>query len=351
MKKFILMFFLVLGMVSASAQTAISGTSFTDNWYGGVGVGAATPLSFNKMFPLNTMGHLVIGKQFDPIFGAEVEGDVWFGSNSKQLFDSEHNRITNRFDHPYAHNFVRGVGIGLFGTVNVTNILYPYSNGPHKAELFVKGGIDYAHAYIPHRKDNNAFGVKTGAFVRCNLNDANALQFGADVLWKISNNGDQLQFNKNRAQLEPKITFIHKFKTSNKTHNFKTYDIGYYEAKIKALEGRKPEVVEKTIVKEIIHDTGNPFWVPFAFNSSELNDTSILDNLIKNIGNNSIVDVFGYASYEDSSNPEYNKILSEQRAKVVADYLADKGIKINKFEGMGANSKTSQRCVIISLFK
>lgn len=357
MKKFILTLFLTLGIFLAGyAQTAIGGSKFTDNWYTGVGVGVATPLTLNKVFPLNTVGHLVVGKQFDPIFGAEVEGDVWFGSNSKQLFDVNHNRITNRFDHPYAHNFVRGVGIGLFGTANITNILYPYAGNPHKAELFLKGGIDYAHAYIPHRKDNNAFGIKTGAFVRCNLSNANSLQFGADVLWKVSNNGDQLQFNKNRAQLEPKVTFIHKFKTSNGTHNFKTYDIGYYEAKIKALENRRPprpNVVEKTIVREIIHNTGNPFFVPFAFNSSELDNNSkdILDKLVKHIGENSIVNVFGYSSFEDSSNPEYNKILSEQRAKTVADYLSNKGVKINKLEGMGANSRTSQRCVIISLFK
>lgn len=357
MKKFILSLFLTLGIFMASnAQIATSSTNFMDNWYAGVGAGVATPLTFNKIFPVNPMGHLVLGKQFDPIFGAEIEGDVWFGSNSTQLFDANHNRITNRFDHPYAHNAIRGVGVGLFGTTNITNILYPYFNKPHKAELFVRGGVDYAHAYIPHRKDNNAFGIKTGAAVRFNLNDANALQVGADVLWKISNNGDQLQFNKNRAQLEPRVTFVHKFKTSNGTHNFKTYDIAYYEAKIKELENRRPprpNVVEKTIVREIIHNTGNPFFVPFAFNSSELDNNSkdILDRLVKHIGENSIVNVFGYSSFEDSSNPEYNKILSEQRAKAVADYLSNKGVKINKLEGMGANTRTSQRCVIISLFK
>ena len=46
MKKFILALFLSLGVFLAGyAQTAISGSKFTDNTYVGVGVGAATPLT------------------------------------------------------------------------------------------------------------------------------------------------------------------------------------------------------------------------------------------------------------------------------------------------------------------
>lgn len=350
MKKIILVVLLTLGVLSANAQNvAISGNKLTDNWYFGVGVGAATPLSFNKVFPLNTIGHIVVGKQFDPIFGAEVEGDVWFGSNSKQLFDATHTRITNRFDRPYAHNFVRGVGVGLFGTANITNMLYTYTK-PHKAELFLKGGIDYAHAYIPYRKDNNAFGAKTGAFVRFNVNDANALQLGADVLWKLSNNGHPMEFNANRAQVEVKFTYVYKFKTSNGTHNFKVYDIDAYEQKIKELQNVKPVPVRsRTIVKEIYQVKREGIWVPFAFNAADLDADakSYLDKVAPELKGKIVVN--GYASYEDSSNPEYNKTLSLKRAEAVASYLKDKGVEVENTIGFGANSKTSQRCVIIEL--
>lgn len=348
MKKIILLLLLTLGVLSVNAQNvAISGNKLTDNWYFGVGVGAATPLSFNKVFPLNTIGHIVVGKQFDPIFGAEVEGDIWFGSNSKQLFDVNHNRITNRFDHPYAHNFVRGVGVGLFGTANITNMLYTYTK-PHKAELFLKGGIDYACAFIPNRKNNNAFGVKTGTFVRFNLNDANALQLGADVLWKLSNNGHPMEFNANRSQLEVKVAYIYKFKTSNGSHNFKTYNIDAYEQKIKELQSVKPVPVKpRTVFKEVYQVKREGIWVPFAFNTATLDEEAkaYLDKVASELKEN--VTVKGYASYEDSSNPEYNKTLSLKRAEAVANYLKDKNVKIKDIIGLGANSKTSQRCVII----
>lgn len=79
MKKFLIMFALMLGMVSVNAQTALQESKLTDNISVGVNAGVSTPLSFNKVFPLNPTVGIRIGKEFSPVFGMNVEGTTWLG--------------------------------------------------------------------------------------------------------------------------------------------------------------------------------------------------------------------------------------------------------------------------------
>ena len=52
MKKFILMFALMLGILSANAQIATEKSNALDNISFGVTAGVSTPLDFNSMFPI-----------------------------------------------------------------------------------------------------------------------------------------------------------------------------------------------------------------------------------------------------------------------------------------------------------
>ncbi len=85
----------------------------------------------------------------------------------------------------------------------------------------------------------------------------------------------------------------------------------------------------------------------FAVNSFELDDNSKakLDDLIGTLSRNDqwSVEVVGFA--DNSGDAQYNKILSEKRAKSVSDYLKEAGVDIHNVnsEGRGAVTAASDR--------
>ena len=80
MKKiFILMMALIMSFCVANAQLATENSKFFDNTYVGVGGQASTPLDFNGALPLNGGVSVVLGKQLTPVFGVNIEDNVWLG--------------------------------------------------------------------------------------------------------------------------------------------------------------------------------------------------------------------------------------------------------------------------------
>ena len=78
MKKLLLAIALfAAGINGANAQKA----KFLDNWYLGVKGGVTTPMTFDHVFPLNPTAGFKLGKNFSPVFGANIEGLVGFGDN------------------------------------------------------------------------------------------------------------------------------------------------------------------------------------------------------------------------------------------------------------------------------
>ena len=82
MKKFLLAIALVASAMTANAEQALKLGNFTDNWYIGIGGGAATSLRFKEIFPINSTATIFLGKQVTPVVGLELEGTAWFGSNA-----------------------------------------------------------------------------------------------------------------------------------------------------------------------------------------------------------------------------------------------------------------------------
>ena len=74
-----------------------------------------------------------------------------------------------------------------------------------------------------------------------------------------------------------------------------------------------------------------------------------LFSLHKVVKANKAVDVVATASPEGSK--DTNKKLSDERAAVVTKYLTDNGVTVKKSEGVGAESKYSNRVVLITLSK
>ncbi|HRP02097.1 MAG TPA: OmpA family protein [Candidatus Kapabacteria bacterium] len=94
---------------------------------------------------------------------------------------------------------------------------------------------------------------------------------------------------------------------------------------------QKFEILEQNAPEQLTR-----FLINFEYNSNELdpNNIAIIKNINKNIKQNSLVEVIGYT--DDIGNPEFNKVLSLQRAKEVAKYLNSKNINII---GAGINTK------------
>ena len=182
------------------------------------------------------------------------------------------------------------------------------------------------------------------------------------VYWNLSS-GNGVEFNRNHAQLAVNVAYVYHFKTSNGTHHFKTYDIGAKNDEINKLKEKLVSEVKKN--QSLIEnntklnsqlaalnskgDTLNMKWVvEFEQGKSELSSKA-KEELKNVIDAKKIVSVVAKASPEGSK--DTNKKLSDERAAVVTKYLTDNGVTVKKSEGVGAESKYSNRVVLITLSK
>lgn len=362
MKKFLIMFALMLGIVSANAQTALQESKLTDNVSVGVNAGVATPLSFNKMFPLNTTVGIRIGKQFNPVFGVNVEGTTWLGSNDRQWFTEEVNGtrdlISNRFDVPdekgVFRNTFRGINVGLNGTVNLTNLFLGYNGAPRSFELVTVTGLGWGHVFTPKTvsADKDNLTAKTALDFTFNLGKSKATSLYVEpaVLWNLNGDGfDGVQFNKNRAQLALSVGFVYHFKTSNGTHHFKSYDVGAMLNEIDRLNvelAKKPTEVIKTVNNTTTVFAQKEWVVQFAQGNSDLTDDA--KEVLDRVPAGTKVNVVGIASPEGTD--KFNARLSEMRAATVADYLKNRDVTVNSWIGKGvAFGESTNRLAIVTV--
>lgn len=338
MKKFILMLALFSAVVSgAKAQIATENSNALDNISFGVTAGVSTPLDFNSVFPLNTNVGIKLGKEFSPIFGIQAEGIAFLNDNHFSDIKTA----------------VKATNLGLNGTINLSNAFVGYKGIPRNFELGLVTGLGWLHAW---NTSANFLTAKTGLDFMFNLGKkkAHSLVLTPAVYWNLNKFGN-IHFDKRGSQLAINLSYIYHFKTSNGTHHFKAYDVGAMFDEINRLNGalsecesRQPIIQEVEKVVEvpttIFKDT--KWFVQFAQGSAELTDEAkaVLDT----IGENSVVDVIGTASPEGSN--EFNQMISEKRAEVVADYLTKNGIKVNSWEGKGVHiGLATNRLAIVKL--
>lgn len=336
MKKFILslMVMLTVMLSSANAQIAYQKADFLDNVYVGLNGGVSSPLDFNSVTPFNAQAGVKVGKNWSPVFGTNIEGTAVFGDN--HFADS--------------HTFVKATYVGLNGTLNLTNLFLNYN--PDKVfETSLEAGIGWIHNYhtpTPTNIDGHAnyLGAKTGVILAWNIGNNKAWQLYAEpsVYWNLSKT-DKIQFNKHNAQLAVSVGVVYKFKTSNKTHNFKVYNIYDYTSaleeardRIAALEAQNAELSKRptetyNVVKETNKETvvysQDVLTVSFLQNSAEL--TQDAKNILDKVGTSLPVKVIGSTSPEGTT--RRNSELSVQRANAVADYLKSRGVNVISAEG------------------
>lgn len=341
MRKFILIL-LAFVSVNTFAQTAIETPKFFDNTYLNLNVGASTPLEFR--LPLENVNPTVgvkVGKWFNPIYGANIEGKAWFNSDFGTV-----PCYTQR-------NFVEATYVGANGVINWTNAFLGYKQD-RKFTLSSETGIGWIHMFGVG-EDLNDLGAKTGLDLAYHFNDKWALNVEPSVYWNLTRRSNvnpsasqTVQFSKTFAQFSLSVGVTYNLKTSNGTHTFKTYNIGSMNNEINSLRkqlAKKPtEIIREIRTEKTVYEQSK-YIVFFAQNSSELTAEAITE--LSKIKKGSKVSITGSASIEGPA--EYNYTLSEKRANVVAEFLAKNGVVIEDCKGIGAVNTESGRVAIIVL--
>ena len=338
MKKLLFMFALLVGTISANAQLATQKSLAFDNISFGVTAGASTPLDFNDVFPLNTNVGIKLQKDFTPIFGIQLEGLAILNDNHFSSLSTA----------------VKATNVGVNGALNLTNIFKGYSGVPRTFEVSAIGGAGWLHAW---NTSANFFTAKTGVDLAFNLGKkkATSIVLTPAIYWNLNKFGD-IHFNKHNAQLALNVSFIYHFKNSNGTHHFKVWDVGAMIDEISRLNGalsecesREPQVIEKIVevpaeteTAAVVTDCNESWIVSFAFDSFQLTDEAKF--ILNLIGQDSIVDVVATASTDGT--PSYNQKLSEKRAEAVANYLTERGVRVNSWAGKGASDKAGKTAIV-----
>ena len=337
---------LISAVVGVNAQTAYEAAKVFDNVSVGVTGGISSPLNFNSVTPFNTNFGIRLQKDFTPVVGVQAEGLAFVNGNH---FANDVN------------TWVKATNVGVNGVLNLSNLIGGYKGSPRVFEVSTVTGIGWLYKWDT---SSNYLSSKTGVDLAFNLGNEkqHSIVLTPAVYWNLSS-GNGVEFNRNHAQLAVNVAYVYHFKTSNGTHHFKTYDIGAKNDEINKLkeklvsEGKKNQsLIEKNTklnsqlaALNSKGDTLNMKWVvEFEQGKSELSSKA-KEELKNVIDAKKIVCVVAKASPEGSKGT--NKKLSDERAAVVTKYLTDNGVTVKKSEGVGAESKYSNRVVLITLSK
>ena len=355
MKKFLIaLSVLAMGITSAQAQIAYEKAKPFDNVYLGIEGGVMGPMNFKHFTPLNAAAGLKLGKNFSPVWGANLEGLAFFGDNRWQ---------TGSLGFSNSHTVVRAINLGLNGTLNFTNLFCEY-NPDRRFEVGAEAGIGYWITYgdkhiiqSSNTGDDTELTAKTGLTFAYNLGKNRAWQLYAEpaIIWNLTHGpGDAIQFGKQAAQLGLFVGLNYKFKTSNGTHNFKVWNVGELNDEINSLRDQlnaKPKEVVKEVIKEVVKEVpaqqtlciDNLVFVTFAQGKYIL--TNEAKKALDDVKEGRHVQIVGTASPEGPK--DLNQRLSQNRADVVAKYLQSRGVIVDEAKGAGVQGVTSNRLAVV----
>ena len=355
MKKFLIaLSVLAMGITSAQAQIAYEKAKPFDNVYLGIEGGVMGPMNFKHFTPLNAAAGLKLGKNFSPVWGANLEGLAFFGDNRWQ---------TGSLGFSNSHTIVRAINLGLNGTINFTNLFCEY-NPDRRFEVGAEAGIGYWITYgdkhiiqTQNYGDDTELTAKTGLTFAYNLGENRAWQLYAEpaIIWNLTHGpGDAIQFGKQAAQLGLFVGLNYKFKTSNGTHNFKVWNVGELNDEINSLRDQlnaKPKEVVKEVIKEVVKEVpaqqtlciDNLVFVTFAQGKYIL--TNEAKKALDDVKEGRHVQIVGTASPEGPK--DLNQRLSQNRADVVAKYLQSRGVIVDEAKGAGVQGVTSNRLAVV----
>ena len=141
---------------------------------------------------------------------------------------------------------------------------------------------------------------------------------------------------------------------SNGPPNFKVHNLGDMNNELNELRAQlaaKPKEVVKEVEKEVVREVvkevpancENMVFVTFEQAKSYLTQES--KNVLDAIKVGAHVQVVGTASPEGTK--RFNDKIAQKRADVVAKYLKDRGVIVDKASGKGVTGVTSNRLAVV----
>ena len=382
MKKLVLLFAVAAMTVSASAQSTVYGSKFTDNWSIGVQGGLATKTTQNRWLSnTNPFAGLRLGKDFTPAFGLVAEGNVYFNDRSSVGtvdFGRDGKYIAGHDRNLRTKTFAKSLNVNLLAKVNLTNAIAGYTGEPRAFEVSALYGFGWLHGFgdyeywggefmTPFTVDGptveNGDIVDGGAALNKLTSKAAvnfAFNFGADKQFQAfvepSINFFDLnsfKYNIDNSFVQVTAGLVYKFNNSWGTHNFKLAElrdqaeIDALNAQINELRNRKPEVITKEVIKEV--PVGKEVRVEdlvfVTFAQGKYNLTKEAKEALDKVAEGSHVQIVGTASPE--GNAQKNLVLSQNRANAVKDYLQGRGVIVDEAVGKGVQGTTSNRLAIV----
>ena len=343
MKKSIILSAFVLAALTASAQTTVQGSKFTDNWSVELKTGIITPVSHSAFFK-NARPALGIEftKQLTPVFGLGIQGMGYINtSNSKTAFDAS--------------------DLSLLGKVNLMNLFAGYTGTPRIFEVEAVAGAGWLHYYMDGPGDMNSWSSRFGMNFNFNLGEAKAWTIGVKpaLVYDMQGEHNRSRFNVNNAAFELTAGVAYHFGGSNGSHHFtlaKLYDpaeisdlnnsinnlrsqvnekngqINVDAQKISALLQEVNNLQNRAVPVETIVETSRipESIVTFrqgksTVDASQLPNVERVASYMKKHANTTVV-IKGYASPEGSA--EVNARIAKARAEAVKTILVNK-YKIN----------------------
>ena len=358
MKKNILTLAAILtAAVSANAQETLSNSKFFDNWQVGV-KGGGFSWTTREAFIKNTRATFgaEIGKQISPAFRLGVEAMAYVRPVD---FDN-----ATEFG-----NFVDMSNVSLVGTVNLSNLIAGYKGTPRFFEVEGFAGLGWGHIY-PQGADNrkapivlNGMTSQFGSNLLFNLGQSKAwgikispaLIYFVDGVENRAESNSQNELNLKKSWTQVTAGVVYRFKGSNGAHHFtrptnreelealnkqlsglredlrgkdgqlseSQKRIAQLEKELEQLRNKKPEVIEKTVIKSkktlesvVTYRVGRTNIEP-----SQLPNVERIATYLKKYPNSKVV-IKGYASPE--GNLEKNQKLAADRAESVKKVLVSR---------------------------
>lgn len=269
--------------------------------------GAVTPFNdFCKNGSVTPIISVSADKYVTPWLGVGIDGRTSIGTGTKYN----------------PHTAFDAVNVSGYAKINVLNAI-SYYNERRFFEPVVYTGLGWGHWNCSNVAPRNYMTYRAGVECNFNLCDAWGIVVNPSVVWGDIDNGKLV---KQRGNFEVTAGVVYHFKNSNGKRTFvkpRLYDaaeVAMLMDKISKLESRKPEIVEKVVVKEVNID--RLYRVGFAQNSAELTDAakSELNRIPK--GSNVTIN----SSVSPEGTYKRNSELIILRTQAVSDYLTSRGV-------------------------
>lgn len=337
-KRSLLAVALLATTLGASAQNALKGTKFGDNWSlgvtGGVTSSTTQPNFWHKGSKFRPLVGLEFGKQISPIYGLSVE--ALGGINT--IKDNDY-----AFDH---------LDVTLLNKINLMNLFGGYLGRPRTFEMEAVGGVGYRHGFVKQGDDLSETTAKFGLNFNFNLGQSKAWTVSLKPAISYELGNGRLSKDASSVQLLAGLTYH--FKGSN-GERYMTYVREYDQAEVDGLNGEinglrarlngadqalankdaeiarlrgeleacqnapKPAAVVKR--NELLESVVTYRQGSAVVTASQLPNVERIATYLKKYPNAKVV-VKGYASPEGSK--ELNERLAQKRAESVKNLLVKK---------------------------